>query len=396
MKIGVWMRYGYSPLTGGGFSYFDAFVSKLKEYQFKNGVEWCFVTPASTSEDSNVVCLGLVPNNNPLIRKLTKKTLYLKIITKLSLMFKKKQVIKKLVKNDISILYYCNQNEEVITDFPFISTVWDMGYFATFPFPELIEGRNYKGRMKYFNKILPKALMIMAESETGKADLVKYAGITPDKVRVLPIFAGNVINQNVAEEEQNNYLQQYGLKDNKFFFYPAQFWAHKNHIGILRAFSTFTNNHKDYKIVFTGGDKGNLDYVKAMSENLSLTDSVCFLGYVSMEALYTFYKKCTALVMASYFGPTNMPPIEAMNLGCPVICTDIGGHREILAEAALYFDAISSNSLYKRMEEMVKNRELYMDKIIKRKTESPFSIDNAFNCLDKYFSEALTIRSMWG
>lgn len=34
MKIGVWMRYGYSPLTGGGFSYFDAFVSKLKEYQF--------------------------------------------------------------------------------------------------------------------------------------------------------------------------------------------------------------------------------------------------------------------------------------------------------------------------------------------------------------------------
>ncbi len=396
MKIGVWMRYGYSPLTGGGFSYFDAFVSKLKEHHFNNGVEWCFVSPASTCEDSNVVCLGLVPNKIPLIRKLTRNPRYLKLITKLSLRLKKKIVLKKLAKNDISLLYYCNQNEEVITDYPFISTVWDMGYFATYPFPELIEGRNFKGRMSYFSRILPKALMIMAESETGKTDLVKYAGITPEKIRVLPIFAGNVINQNVEEEEQNGYLKQYGLEESKFFFYPAQFWAHKNHIGILRAFSTFAHSHKDYKLVFTGGDKGNLDYVKTMSKKLSISDSVCFLGYVPMEALYTFYKKCTALIMASYFGPTNMPPIEAINLGCPVICTDIGGHREILADAALYFDAISSDSLYERMDEMVKNRGLYVEKIIKRKNETPFSIDNAFKCLDKYLSEALTIRSMWG
>lgn len=396
MKIGVWMRYGYSPLTGGGFSYFDAFVGKLKEYHFNNDIEWCFVSPASSSDDNNVVCLGLVPNKNPLIRKLTKNPRYLKMITKLSLLFRKKSVLKLLTKNNISLLYYCNQNEEVITDYPFISTVWDMGYYATYPFPELIEGRNYKGRMNYFTKVLPKALMIMAESETGKSDLVRYAGITEEKIRVLPIFAGKVINQNIPEAEQNGILKKYGLQENRFFFYPAQFWAHKNHIGILRAFSKFANNHKEYKIVFTGGDKGNLDYVKSMCYKLSLADSVCFLGYVSMEALYTFYKKCTSLVMASYFGPTNMPPIEAMNLGCPVICTDIGGHREILADSALYFEAMSSESLYNRMEEMAKNRDIYIEKIINRKTNSPFNINNAFQCLDKYLSEALTIRSMWG
>src|SRR6185312_924610 len=39
----------------------------------------------------------------------------------------------------------------------------------------------------------------------------------------------------------------------------------------------------------------------------------------------------------SFFGPTNIPPLEAMSLGCPVASSYVYAMRERLGDAALYF-----------------------------------------------------------
>ncbi len=44
-----------------------------------------------------------------------------------------------------------------------------------------------------------------------------------------------------------------------------------------------------------------------------------------------------------------MPPYEATYLGCPVIISDIPGHREQMGEAALYFDMVSADELAQKM-----------------------------------------------
>jgi glycosyltransferase involved in cell wall biosynthesis len=41
--------------------------------------------------------------------------------------------------------------------------------------------------------------------------------------------------------------------------------------------------------------------------------------------------------MPSYFGSTNLPPLEAVSLGCPVIYSDLPEFREQMGDAAIRF-----------------------------------------------------------
>jgi glycosyltransferase involved in cell wall biosynthesis len=66
-----------------------------------------------------------------------------------------------------------------------------------------------------------------------------------------------------------------------------------------------------------------------------------------MPALYL---SSGALVMTSYFGPVNMPPLEAMSLGIPIIYPI---HlKEQCGDAAIYFDADDEVSLCNAIEKV--------------------------------------------
>ena len=42
--------------------------------------------------------------------------------------------------------------------------------------------------------------------------------------------------------------------------------------------------------------------------------------------------------MPTYFGPTNIPPLEALSLSVPIIYSDIPGAKEQLGKAAIYIN----------------------------------------------------------
>src|SRR5262249_52770611 len=68
---------------------------------------------------------------------------------------------------------------------------------------------------------------------------------------------------------------------------------------------------------------------------LELTDSVSCLGFVTRRDLACLYKRAFAMVYPSFFGPDNLPPLEAMSYGCPVIAAAAEGVREQLGDAAI-------------------------------------------------------------
>jgi glycosyltransferase involved in cell wall biosynthesis len=51
------------------------------------------------------------------------------------------------------------------------------------------------------------------------------------------------------------------------------------------------------------------------------------------------------LVFPTFFGPTNIPPLEAFALGCPVAASRIYGMPEQLGGAALFFDPRSEEEM---------------------------------------------------
>ena len=76
------------------------------------------------------------------------------------------------------------------------------------------------------------------------------------------------------------------------------------------------------------------------------------LGYVSDGELVTLYKRARALVMPTFFGPTNIPPLEAFSLGCPVAISDVRGITEQVGDAAVTFDPEDVDSIADAIERL--------------------------------------------
>jgi glycosyltransferase involved in cell wall biosynthesis len=57
------------------------------------------------------------------------------------------------------------------------------------------------------------------------------------------------------------------------------------------------------------------------------------------------YAGAVALVMPTFFGPTNIPVLEAWAYGCPVLTSDIRGIREQVGDAGVLVDPRSVESI---------------------------------------------------
>jgi len=106
--------------------------------------------------------------------------------------------------------------------------------------------------------------------------------------------------------------------------------AHKNVATIISAMADYTEG--DVPLVIAGGSNARIFQSSAAQE----TAGIKRLGRLSDEALVTLYKNATALVFPSLTEGFGIPPLEAMQLGCPVIASTGGAIPEACGDAALY------------------------------------------------------------
>lgn len=395
MKIGVWLGSDIVDTEGGAASYQNRLIRLIDNYTFSEGVEVCFLSFfPQRNLSKEVIRISQIPYF--IYRLIARGSFLFRAINKIDRSIMSVRGLKNvLAHTDVKVVYYISQTFCQDVNFPFIATNWDIGYKSTQAFPEIIN-KYYEGRDYFYMSVLPRSLKIVCESETGKKELLKYINVGEHKIGVMPMFAGIVSSIQPSQEQMRAALQELGLFPYRYFYYPAQFWAHKNHIGLLQAFEKFKKNDSEgYKLVLSGSDKGNLSYVREKVREMGIDQDVLFLGFISTEMVSTLYLNATCLVMASHFGPTNMPPIEAMELGCPVACSDLGGHREILGDSAVYFNSYDSESIYIALNEIVSNRQVYVEKIRLQKEKTKFNAAFAMSSLNEILKEVVGIRQNW-
>jgi glycosyltransferase involved in cell wall biosynthesis len=192
-------------------------------------------------------------------------------------------------------------------------------------------------------------------------------------------------------------LYKFKLTIGKYFFYPAQFWAHKNHCNLLLAFKEICEKYPELQIVFTGSDKGNLNYIIRLVANLKLNDRVLFLGFVSNQELFTLYSNALALVMPTLLGPTNMPLLEARELNCPIVCSNHKGHVEMLKDGAFYFDALNKDDIATQLERIINKHERHvlLEKSRLHERDSIFNVTIALERIQESFLELIPVRKTW-
>jgi glycosyltransferase involved in cell wall biosynthesis len=227
------------------------------------------------------------------------------------------------------------------TNLPYVTVVWDLQHRATPWFPEMSANGVWDGRELAHDWFLKRASSVIVGTEVGRNEVRDYYAVSPSRIALLPhptprfaLDAGPA--SPVAQDIAHLRIKR------PYFLYPAQFWAHKNHVNLILALAELVSRHRlDVELAFVGSDKGNRDHVWAAAREAGVADRLNYLGFVSRDDLIRLYRNAIALAYASWCGPENLPPLEAFALGCPVVATRIPGAEEQLGGAALFVDPAS-------------------------------------------------------
>ena len=398
MKVGVYLIHGINLSTGGGISYFEKLITTIDKYNFDKELEICFV--------------GRLPNKKVYLKreylKLSPSIIY-KIFHFLSKIYVTKVLSRILFtdmdlcnrfdasflrKSHVDLLLFPGQLFHEVSGFPFMTMNWDAGHKSTFMFPEFLDG--FETRENWYRVEIQKALAVIVESQNSKREFANYFGISENRIEVVPLFPGGVVDLTVKNELQNEILEKFNLNGFSYFYYPAQFWAHKNHYNLIIAFKKLVENNPNgnLRLVFTGSDKGNKEYILSTIKKYNLDREILVYGFVSNDEVYTLYKNAIALVMPTFLGPTNMPLLEARSLRTAVICSDLKGHRDLCEDGALYADPTDPDQWYAAMHEVLNenSRGELISKADKVRATSVFDIQHAIKNLEKIFIKFIPIR----
>jgi glycosyltransferase involved in cell wall biosynthesis len=229
--------------------------------------------------------------------------------------------------------------------FPAIATVHDLMHRYERQFPEAGTWWRYWMREHRFCNLANATTAVLVDSETGRQHVIESYATSSTRIFPLPYIAPKYISDNA---ERSDFDACYQLPE-KFFFYPAQFWPHKNHIRLLEALALAQESCPDMMLILSGSTRHRYEKIKAHAHTLGLETSVRFVGYVPDLDLAGFYRRARGLVMPTFFGPTNIPPLEAMTCGCPVLISGTYGMPEQCGDAALYFSPDSVQEIAQAM-----------------------------------------------
>jgi glycosyltransferase involved in cell wall biosynthesis len=233
---------------------------------------------------------------------------------------------------------------------PYVMAIHDLQHRLHPEFPEVSADGEYARREYVFRNGVREAAMILTDSDVGKEDVLEFYGdlIEPERIAVLPFLPATP--ERALDDDRARVRRTYQLPD-RYLFYPAQFWPHKNHLRLIESLALLRDSDGfTPDLVLVGSATGKLrgehfSRVMARADELGIRRAVHHFGYVPAEDMAALYTDATSLIMPTFFGPTNIPILEAWALDCPVITSDIRGVRDQAGDAALLADPGSTEQL---------------------------------------------------
>jgi glycosyltransferase involved in cell wall biosynthesis len=384
--------------SGGGYQYEYMVLDILKKHNNDKNISLkYYASDNKILKDYSDLNLDIKIINENIFQKFQRfciSNIFLyKLFSKIGYGFS--SIEKKLLEDKIDLIYFISPNlrSQGLSNIPYIFTLWDLGHLEMPEFPEVSYERRFELREFIYNKSLKKAVNVIVDSDYSKQYTIDKYILDQERVKVLRYLP----NIRAIESSQNIVIKQKYNLNNDYIFYPAQFWAHKNHIYILEAIKILRKEQRiDVDVVFSGSDKGNLRYILDKAKELEIEDLIHYIGFAPNDEIPLLYRQSLALVMPTYLGPTNIPPLEAFAYQTPVCYSDTPFFREQVGDAVFYMDLKDPLSLVQNLMTIKNDKKITNDKIDKGKAVLENWNDKDFyNELLKIFNDFKYLRNRW-
>lgn len=231
-----------------------------------------------------------------------------------------------------------------------------------FVFPEEFPS-GLKGKIKWqIQKFaLRNARRIITDSASSKRDIVKFTGISRDKISVVYLAASDIFKPKTNILLQRRIRAKYKLPE-EFVLYVGDVTWNKNLPRLIAAVKK-----AKISMVMVGGalvsentnlnNPWNKDLVqvrKLIEEDRGITA----LGFIPKEDLVLLYNMAAVLAIPSLYEGFGLPILEAMSCGCPVATSKAGSIPEVAGDAAFYVDPYDISSIANGIKKIFFDREL--------------------------------------
>ncbi len=189
---------------------------------------------------------------------------------------------------------------------------------------------------------------IFCISESTRCDLLDRYPVSEDRVSVTYLGCDALSQSSLRAAEL--------VGAAPYILYVAGRHGYKNFEGLLKAYAASDWLRSGFRIVCFGTAGFSPEERSLMSRLGVKAEQVLHVGG-SDERLAALYLGAAALVYPSKYEGFGIPPLEAMSLDCPVICSNTSSIPEVVGEAGEYFDPMDPESIRVSIERVLQSSE---------------------------------------
>ena len=175
---------------------------------------------------------------------------------------------------------------------------------------------------------IDRSRIVFTDSECSKKDILKNFAVRTEPVVLY-------LAPTLAPEHYDPIVDIRATED--YFIYAGGYDRRKGLDALLRVFLGLHREKKITSRLYLTGSKSYYSdaFKKLLDEALDLK-IVREFDYVSDRELTALMRKSRGLIYPSLYEGFGLPPLEAMNVGCPVITTPYSSIPEICGDAPIY------------------------------------------------------------
>lgn len=168
-------------------------------------------------------------------------------------------------------------------------------------------------------------------------------------------------------ETHNRDIEKLSDAPEKYFFGITSGLPHKNAVGLLKAYARYCElTTEPYELVVAGlSDLSIAEQKPEFSIPESVKKRIHCNKFMDDKRFYSLFAHSRGLVFLSLIEGFGLPPLEAMELGVPVICSNAASLPEVVNGAGIMVDPENTDMAAEAMKRISEEPELSEELIFK-------------------------------
>lgn len=232
--------------------------------------------------------------------------------------------------------------------------------FQELYYPQYFSKKELKFRDKGHRLFFETKTPMVLSSNAAKNDCLKFY---PEYKHNIAVLHFAVKHPDFSDLDFGQLLEKFQIKEN-YIFCANQFWKHKNHLFLFKAYKKLKDQGFPYQLVCSGQLKSYSDdeYTQSIRDFLKenhLENDIKILGFIDRKEQLCLMQNSYAMVQPSLFEGWSTVVEDAKALNKFIFLSDLDVHIEQNPKNACFFDATNEDDLVEKLMNVKPTAEPY-------------------------------------